>query len=151
GPGAHAGGGGVRAACAAEARSREVKYWPVGLLAITALALLAVPAGAPAIAPAPAAGAPFLWSRDSVWQAHEAAFVAARKAGCSDSANVLADVAALREVVEALHHVPVFATAPVLDSVEARLFAVTAGVAACPAPLDEYLALQQSHAQMIKW
>jgi hypothetical protein len=128
-----------------------VKYWPIGLLAITSLALLAVPAGAPAIAPAPAGGAPFIWNRDSVWLAHEGAFVAARAAGCRDSARLAADVAALREVVDALHQVPVFATAPVLDTVEARLFAVTTEVAACPAPLDEYLALQRSHAQMIKW
>lgn len=128
-----------------------MKRWPVGLAGITALALLAVPAGEPAIAPAPADGAPFLWNRDAVWQAHESVFVAARTAGCGDSAQLLTEITTLQEVVATLQQVPVFATAPVLDSVEARGFALTAGVAACPAPLDEYLALQQSHAQMIKW
>lgn len=128
-----------------------MKRWTIGLLGISSLAVLALPAREPAIAPAPPDGVPFIWNRDSVWQAHESAFVAARTAGCGDSAQILADIAALHEVVAALQEVPVFATAPVLDTAEARLFAMTAEVAACPAPLDEYLALQQSHAQMIKW
>jgi hypothetical protein len=128
-----------------------MKRWPVGLAGVTALALLAVPAREPATAPAPAGGAPFTWNRDSAWLAHESAFVMARTAGCGDSTQLLTDIAALREVVAALQQVPVFATAPVLDTAEARLFAMTAEVAACPAPLDEYLALQRSHAQMIKW
>ena len=125
--------------------------WPIGLLGVTTLALLAMPTSDPAIAPAPEGGAPFVWNRDTVWQAHEAAFVAARAAGCADSVRIRHDVTALRTVVDALHDVPVFASARVLDSVETRLFAVTAEVAACPAPLAEYLALQLSHAQMIKW
>jgi len=118
---------------------------------VLGLAVLAVPARDPVVAPAPPGGAPFAWNRDTVWQAHEAAFVAARAAGCADSVRIGADIAALRTVVEALHQVPVFATAPVLDSVEARFFAVTAEVAACPGSLGAYLDLQMSQAQMIKW
>jgi len=129
--------------------SRRRMVLPAAVL--LGLAVLAVPAREPTIAPAPEGGAPFAWNRDTVWQAHEAAFVTARAAGCADSVRIREDLAALRTVVEALHQVPVFATAPVLDSVEARLFAVTGEVAACPAPLEEYLALQVSHAQMIKW
>jgi hypothetical protein len=129
----------------------KMQRWPIGLLGITTLALLAVPARDPAIAPAPMGGAPFIWNRDSVWHAHEAAFVAARAAGCTDSLRIATDVRELRSVVGALRQVPVFATAPVLDSVEMRLFAVTAEVAACPAPLDEYLDLQVAHAEMVKW
>jgi hypothetical protein len=119
--------------------------------AVVGLTLLAAPARDPVIAPAPAGGAPFVWNRDTVWLAHEAAFVAARAAGCADSLRIATDVQALGTVVDALHHVPVFATAPVLDSVEARLFAMTAEVAACPVALEQYLALQVAHAQMIKW
>ncbi len=127
-----------------------MKRWAIGLIGVTALVLLAVPARDPYIAPAPAGGAPFIWNRDTVWQAHEAAFVAARAAGCADSLRIADDVMTLRSVVDALHDVPVLVTAPVLDSVEARLFAVAAEVAACPAVLEEYLALHVSHTQMIK-
>ncbi|MDZ4257751.1 MAG: hypothetical protein U0974_11015 [Gemmatimonadales bacterium] len=120
-------------------------------LLLAALAVLAVPAREPHLAPAPPGGGSFTWNRDTLWQAHEAAFLAARAAGCADTLGVVSQVTALRAVVDTLQLMPVAATAPVLDSVEARLFALTAEVAACPAPLEEYLALQLAHARMIKW
>lgn len=127
------------------------RRWVALTAGVMGLTLLCLPARGPEIAPAPAGGAPFTWDRDSLWQAHEAAFMAARAGGCTDTLTAVGDVAALRSVVDALHQVPVLATAPVLDSVEARLFGLTAAVAACPAALDAYLGLQLAHATMIKW
>lgn len=116
--------------------SRRVRL--VGLLAVL-LVLLAIPAPEPDIAPPPAAGQAFVWNRDSLWRELEAAFVAARAAGCSDSVRMQSQVAALRGSLDTLDRGQVEPTDPILDTVEAQLFTLAPEVAACPAQLEAYL------------
>jgi hypothetical protein len=117
---------------------------------VVLLAGLSVPLPSPELPVAPLPDRAFVWNRDSVWQAHEAAFVAARAAGCADTTTAASEIRALQQHVDSLETLAVPATSPMLDSLEARFFAVSAHVAACPAALDAYLALQRAMGIAIK-
>jgi len=107
-----------------------------------ALAALAVPLPPPRTAPAPAGGGAFVWDRDSVWQGLEQAFVTTRAAGCADSLRVRTDLARLQEQVGSLGVGSVTPVAPLLDTIESRLFRIAPDLAACPIPPDAFVTLQ---------
>ena len=105
--------------------------------------LLAIPGPEPRVPPAPARGAAFAWDRDAYWHALEARFAAVRAAGCEAAAPTAArGIADLDRFVARLRRESLGPDAPVLDSLEATLFALGPVVAACPARLREVVALE---------
>lgn len=116
-----------------------------------AFLLLAIPARDPRV-PSTAPGARgFVWNRDSVWHALEASFVQARAHGCANTAPAAAQIAQLGSTVDGLIKRPVAATDPLLDTLEARYFALAPAAAACPVLLDGYVALYREMREAIKW
>jgi hypothetical protein len=114
-------------------------------------ALLAIPGAAPPVADAPAAGRPFAWNRDSLWQSLEDRFLEARVAGCDGSeAGIAGQIASLTGVVAALSLGPVGPEDAGLDTLEARLFTLGPHIAACPSHLPDYVGLYSRLREAIK-
>ncbi|MBI4501649.1 MAG: hypothetical protein HY700_10855 [Gemmatimonadetes bacterium] len=124
---------------------------PIALGGIVMLFLaLAIPAPAPSVAPAPPGGRAFAWDQDSVWDALEGAFVRARRAACADSAHQVAGFNALAGTLDRVRRASLPPTAPVLDSLESRFFAMAPLVAACPVAFDQYVNLYARMREAIK-
>jgi hypothetical protein len=117
----------------------------------TLLLLLAIPAPEPAIQPAPSSGRPFRWDRDSLWQSLERAFVAARADDCRGASGALVALDALEDRLDALQHTPMSPAAASLDTLESNFFALAPIIAACPAPMDRFIAAYAALRQGIKW
>ena len=116
-----------------------------------AFLLLAIPAPAPRIGAAPAGARGFVWHRDSLWHALEATFVQERARGCSSAAPAAARIAQLRGAVDGLLTRPIAASDPRLDTLEARFFALAPSAAACPALVNDYVALYRRMREAVKW
>ncbi len=130
--------------------SRKIVAMALGAIVMLFLAL-AIPGPAPRVAQAPPGGRAFVWDRDTLWDALEAAFVRARAAGCSDTVHTMAGVHALLSTLDRLRHAPLPPTAPLLDSLESGFFATAPQVAACPVAFDEYVNLYARMREAIKW
>jgi len=105
--------------------------------------LLAIPAAESRVLPAPVHGAAFAWDRDAYWHALEARFAQVRAAGCTAAApEATRGVADLDRDIATLGRDSLGPDAPVLDSLEATLFALGPVVAACPARLRDVVALE---------
>lgn len=115
---------------------------PVALLAVAFL-LLAIPEAGPGLPPAPSRGAAFSWNQDRLWDSLELRYRVARTAGCP-ARNAVTDSTLLRlaVVIDRLETAPAGPDAPLLDTLEAAMFASGPLVAACPRPLPEYVRLQ---------
>ncbi|HPF60504.1 MAG TPA: YiiX/YebB-like N1pC/P60 family cysteine hydrolase [Gemmatimonadales bacterium] len=114
-------------------------------------ALLAVPSGAPSGDVTPSSGRPFVWDRDTTYEALQYRFEAARTAGCSGVAATDSAFVGLTSAVDAVSSAAALSVgAPSLDSLEHRLFTVGAIVAACPARQAEYLALAAQAREAVK-
>ena len=113
--------------------------------------ILTIPAPAPRVAGAPAGARAFAWNQDSLWEALESAFVAARAAGCTDSAGGLTGLRAPQRMIERLRRAPLPPSAPLLDSLERGFFETAPLVAACPVALDDYVSLYARMREAIKW
>jgi Permuted papain-like amidase enzyme, YaeF/YiiX, C92 family len=113
--------------------------------------VLAVPAPAPRVPSSLTSPPTFAWNRDTLWQRLEAAFVRARAAGCSDSLAWTPVLARLGRSVDALRLTTLAPTDPALDTIEASFFDLAPLIAACPARLDDYVALYARMRQAIKW
>lgn len=109
-------------------------------LAAAGFGVLAIPAPPPPVPDAPASGGPFAWSADSLWQALEASYRAARDQGC-DRVGPAArqELAAIAGLVGALDSLTLDPDDPLLGAAESRFLALGASVAACPALLADYL------------
>jgi permuted papain-like amidase YaeF/Yiix C92 family enzyme len=122
------------------------------------LAALAAGFGGLAIPPAdpplgtPADHAPsFEWNRDSLWRSLEREYTALRGADCRVTvARAAPRRAALDTAVAALSRMAVEPDAPLLDSLEAGIFAMAPSVAACPADLSWYEGLYGRLREAIK-
>jgi hypothetical protein len=121
-----------------------------GVLALLFL-LLAIPAAAPVAPEAPAGTKAFRWGRDAQWAELEAAFARERSKPCADSAVSSASITALRVMIADLQRTPVSPTAPALDSVESRFFALAPGVAACGPLVERYVDAYARMREMVKW
>jgi len=120
-------------------------------LAAAGFLLLAIPGPEPEVAPAPASGAPFIWGADSLWQRLDHQFVQATSAGCGTTLPLAEGE--LASLTTALADRPEGSLAPVdpfLDSLELRFFELAPAVAACPAALPGYVALQQRLRHWVK-
>lgn len=95
------------------------------------LAFLSLPSPPPTVPPAPVQARSFAWDRDSVWLDLERRFVQARAAGCADSTGTVRALNELEASVARVEGETLPPSAPVLDSLEFALFAVTPSVAAC--------------------
>lgn len=114
-----------------------------GLLVGAALLLLlplAIPPADAVVPEAPVRARPFVWGRDSLWQSLEAAFVAARAAGCADTTAPAAALRTLDAAIDDVARVPRTPTDLAFDALEARFFAAAPIVAACPAFNEAYVA-----------
>jgi hypothetical protein len=115
------------------------------------LLLLAVPAGDPPVPRAPEQGSPFAWSQESLWQALEASFLAAREVGCDRTEGAAAvELAALRAAVDGLEVLALDPGQPLFGHIESRFMALGASVAACPALLVDYVALSGRLREAVK-
>ncbi len=114
------------------------------ILAVTVVACflvllpLALPPGDPVVPPAPEGARPFVWARDSLWNALESRFAAARERGCADSLALRRDLAAFDGAVTRLGAVARVPEDPEFDVVESAHFALAARVAACGAALPAF-------------
>lgn len=115
------------------------------------LLLLVIPAGDPPVPEAPPSGGPFAWSQDSLWQALEASYLAARDAGCDRTeATAAVELAALRAAVDGLDTLVLDPSQPLLGTIQSRFMALGASVAACPALLVDYVALSGRLREAVK-
>lgn len=102
-------------------------------------AWLAVPGRVDEPPPAPIAGAPFVWNRDSLWNALENRFRDAAALGCirlrdsMDAGFRRGEVLAATLRRGSIHH-----TAAILDTLEENTFTLGALVGACPERLPAY-------------
>ena len=112
--------------------------------------LLAIPGPSPRVPQAPPGARPFVWNRDTLWNALERTFVSARAAGCMDSARAVSDLRASRRLVERLGHASLPPAASLLDSLESAFFTTAALVAACPARMAEHVDLYARIREAIK-
>lgn len=119
-------------------------------IVVTLFLLLAIPAAEPAIPAATSTGRPFLWNQDSLWHSLERGFLAARAAGCADSATVNGDLAELDGLIATVRTAPLPPTAPILDSLERRYFALAPHAAACANLLERYVASYSAMRNAIK-
>jgi len=105
---------------------------------------LAIPPADPVVPSAPQTGRPFVWGRDSLWQALERGFVAARPAGCGAPGELDAELSAFEARVVQLDVLGASLTpeASALDSLEHLGFAIAPRVAACPEVVARYVAAQ---------
>jgi len=127
--------------------SRPVRWLAVGALPIV---LLSVPLPEAAVPPAPAGGREFAWKQDSLWQALETRFVAARPTGCADSAVVGRELLAIDQLLARVSLEPLEPTAAPFDTLEAAYFAVAPRVAACAALVPPYVALYGRMREAVK-
>ena len=119
---------------------------------IVTLGLLSLPGPEPAAAPAPARGGRFAWNQDSLWRSLESRYVRTRAAGCAAAGgDAAARVRSLTTTGDRLLQTPVAASAPALDSVERRFFALAPLIAACPRFLRAYVTLSGHLREAIKW
>jgi hypothetical protein len=123
---------------------------------VAGVALLAIPLPDADVPAAPAAARAFAWNRDSLWRALERDFVAVRAAGCADSSATSIALSAVATRLARLDSIVVPAAAPALDSLEQEFFSVAPRVAACPAQISRFVALQSQlrasiKAQSIRW
>ena len=115
------------------------------------LLLLAIPAGDPPVPGAPASGGPFAWSQDSLWQALEARYLAAKGVGCDRIESAAApELGALEALVNGLGVLVLDPSQPVFSQIESRFMALGASVAACPALLADYVALSARLREAVK-
>jgi hypothetical protein len=125
--------------CAGSAVSRG---FVIGAVGAGVLLLLTVPAPGPRVPDAPSGGGAFAWNQDSVWQALEREFAAARAGGCATAGPAAANgLDAVRQLLDTLSGRAVAAGDPLLDTLERWFFAVGPAVSACPERLREYVAL----------
>jgi hypothetical protein len=110
--------------------------------------VLVWPAPRSVVADAPAGARPFVWGRDSLWNALSASFDAARTTGCTLKGTELDHVAAK---LEPLGKDRVAATDPALDSLEDAFFKLGVQAAACGAMANDYVGLQGRLRNAIKW
>jgi hypothetical protein len=120
-------------------------------LSLATLLLLAIPAGAPPVPEAPAHGGAFAWSRDSLWQALEAEFRAARVEGCDRIAPAAGrELTVLGAAVDGLDVMVLDPAQPAFAAIESRFLALGVSVAACPALVPPYVALQGRLREAVK-
>jgi len=113
--------------------------------------LLAIPGPEPTVGPAPARGAGFVWNRDTLWQRLENDFRMARAEPCTAAEPRTIDrIGAVASRLTLMTGEVVGPEAPVLDSLELQFFELAPLVAACPATLPGYIALQQAFRAGIK-
>lgn len=113
--------------------------------------LLAIPGPDPAVPPAPAQGAGFVWDRDTLWQRLEDDFRAALAKPCTTAESQITErITALAGQLTELQSQSVGPEAALLDTLELRFFELAPQVAACPGALPGYLSLQQAFRDGIK-
>ena len=112
---------------ASMAPKSKLRWSRIGGGVVLVGALLAWPAPGPGVPDAPAGGRPFVWGRDSLWNALDSGFAAARKMGCTFQDSGIENVAAS---VRLLQKQRVAATDPALDSLVPRALQVRVRAAA---------------------
>jgi hypothetical protein len=127
--------------------SRPMRWFAIGAVP---LLLLSVPLPEASVPPAPSGARSFAWQQDSLWQALESRFVAARDSGCADSAGTSQRLRALDDAVAQLEAQLVAPDAAALDSLESDFFAVAPSVAACGAHVPAYVALRGHLREAVK-
>jgi hypothetical protein len=125
--------------------------WVSGLFVLVPVALLLLPPSAPDISRAAVGTQGFIWNRDSLWNALESGFVARRAEGCTWQDATGNAVERIESSLARLHSVRVTARDPALDSLETAFFALAPEVAVCRAVAGDYMALQGSLRETIKW
>jgi hypothetical protein len=91
---------------------------------------------------APEHAGPFTWSQDSLWQALEVAYRAARDAGCDRTMPAARhELTALHAAVDGLDVRALDPDERALAALESRFLALGAWVAACPQLVADYVAL----------
>ncbi len=124
----------------------------VGAGALVALAAaLAWPASPVLVADAPAGRQRFVWGRDSVWNALETRFAAGLTTGCSNEREARSAADSIVAMLATLQRERVPATSPSLDSLESAFFGLGTTAAACAALANDYVALQGTLREAIKW
>jgi hypothetical protein len=108
------------------------------LLALAGAALL-IPASDPVVPAAPTNAQPFVWRRDSVWEALEKTFAISRARGCADTVVARARLDELDASIRLLAVQRVTPDAPLLDSIEQQVFHVAPTAAACAALVPRYV------------
>jgi hypothetical protein len=110
--------------------------------------LLAWPAKGPEVPETPAGGRPFVWGRDSLWNALDSSFAATRRSGCASNGTGIENVAAK---LGRLQTERVAATDPALDSLEDAFFRLGVRAASCGGIANDYVVLQGRLRDVIKW
>jgi hypothetical protein len=123
----------------------------IALAAIGVYLLLAVPAPAPELPPAPDRGITFAWNHDAYWTELEQQFVAVRGRGCAAASEGAAiRITGLRHQLARLEGGTLDPESEALDSLETAYFEAAPWVAACPDSLGAYVALQASLRAVVK-
>ncbi len=119
-------------------RGRRRKIFRVALVLVAILAaLLLIPEPAPDT-PVPADAEPFVWDQDALWEALEARFIDARRAGCVRAeAPITSHLSALSADVLWLEGGGYGPSDPRLDAILEHVFSAAPLVAACPARSEE--------------
>lgn len=129
---------------------RRLFILSIGVLAAVIVAL-AWPSRLPHVAAAPAGAQPFVWGRDSLWNALETSFAASRSDGCTTDRRFRAAADSLERMLGRLRGELVPASAPALDSLENAFFRLAPRAAACGALANDYVLLQGRLREAIKW
>ena len=129
---------------------RRLRILSVGILAAT-IAALAWPARLPHVADAPAGAQPFVWGRDSLWNALETSFAVSRVDGCTHDRPFRAAADSVDAMLGRLRAERMSASAPALDSLEDAFFSLAPRAAACGAFANDYVLLQGRLREAIKW
>jgi len=94
----------------------------------------------------------FRWNQDDYWQALEARYQTLRERGCGAAEGAgRRELAALDALAARLSAEPVAASAPVLDSLERRLFDLGPVATACPGLARDYTSLSTRIRGAVKW
>jgi hypothetical protein len=125
------------------------------LLAATTLVLLflvlSIPSCEPAVPVSSVPNSGFSWNRDNYWDSLEARFRDLRQAGCAEAALIAGpELAGLAATVAGLEPQMLPADAPVLDSIERRLFDLGPYAAACPRSARDYVLISGRIREAIK-
>lgn len=113
-----------------------------GGLAAVVLLVLSVPAEPPPVPQAPERSRPFRWSQDSLWDALEDGFGAARSLGCPRVVpDATRELNALGVVVDGLGGLAADPGPQALAVLESRFLALGAPVVACPTLVEDYVRL----------
>ena len=120
-------------------------------LSLTALLLLALPAGAPHVSEGPRQGGAFAWGQDSLWRALEAGYQGARAAGCERTEPAAArELTVLGTAVAGLEVLVLDPGQPAFAAIESRFLALGVSAAACPGLAGDYVALSGRLREAVK-